>query len=55
MERESLVFDKSRQDLGSVRVVAFSGRQNPQEGLWGKIAEQLGKKKFFKDPVQYVS
>jgi predicted AAA+ superfamily ATPase len=42
-------------DLGSVRVVAFSGRQNPQEGLWGEIAEQLRKKEFFKNPVQYVS
>ena len=42
-------------DLGPVRVVAFLGRQNPQEGLWGEIAEQLGKKEFFKDPVQYVS
>jgi predicted AAA+ superfamily ATPase len=42
-------------DLGSVRVVAFSGRQNPQEGLWGEIAEQLGKKEFFKDRFSNVS
>jgi hypothetical protein len=36
-------------DLGPVRVVAFSGRQNPAEGLWGEIAEQLGKKEVFKE------
>jgi len=35
--------------LGQVRVVAFSGREKPSLGLWGYIAEQLGKKDFFKD------
>ncbi len=36
--------------LGKVRVVAFSGRESDAPyGVWGAIAEQLGKKEFFKD------
>jgi hypothetical protein len=37
-------------DLGPVRVVAFSGRESDAPyGVWGAIAEQLGKKEVFKD------
>lgn len=36
--------------LGEVRVVAFTGRESDAPfGIWGAIAEQLGKKEFFKD------
>jgi Predicted ATPase (AAA+ superfamily) len=32
-----------------VKVVAFSGYETPQYGIWGFIAESLGKKEFFKN------
>jgi hypothetical protein len=36
--------------LGSVNVVAFTGRESDAPfGIWGAIAEQLGKKDVFKD------
>jgi hypothetical protein len=36
--------------LGPVKVVAFSGRESDAPlGIWGAIAEQLGKKQHFKD------
>jgi len=35
--------------LGDVKVVSFSGRDNAPLGIWGAIAEQLGKRDFFKD------
>ena len=36
--------------LGPVRVIAFSGRESDAPlGIWGAIAEQLGKKEQFKD------
>lgn len=35
--------------IGEIRVVSFSGRENADFGVWGSIAEQLGKKEFFKD------
>lgn len=36
--------------LGPVKVVAFSGREsNAPYGLWGSVAEQLGKKDHFND------
>lgn len=39
--------------LGKVRVVAFSGRESDaQFGIWGSIAEQIGKKETFS---QYYS
>jgi Protein of unknown function (DUF499)/Fn3 associated len=38
------------QSLGAVRVVAFTGRESDAPlGVWGAIAEQLGKKEAFKD------
>ncbi len=37
-------------NLAAVRVVVFSGRESDAPfGIWGAIAEQLGKKDFFKD------
>ncbi|MFS0598603.1 DUF499 domain-containing protein [Peribacillus frigoritolerans] len=36
--------------LGKVKVVAFTGRESDAPyGIWGSIAEQLGKKEVFKD------
>lgn len=35
--------------IGKIKVVSFSGRENADFGIWGCIAEQLGKKEFFKD------
>lgn len=36
--------------LGPVQVVAFTGRESDAPfGIWGSIAEQLGKKEFFQD------
>jgi len=41
---------KTDPDLGPVTVVAFSGRESDAPlGIWGAIAEQLGKKELFKD------
>lgn len=37
-------------DLGEIKVVAFSGRESDADyGIWGSIAEQLGRKEFFAD------
>jgi len=36
-------------EISEIRVVSFSGRENADFGIWGTIAEQLGKKEFFKD------
>ena len=37
-------------DIGPVRVVAFSGRESDAPlGVWGAIAEQLGRREHFKD------
>jgi len=33
---------------GPAKVIAFSGREKPDHGIWGYIAEQLGKKDGFK-------
>ena len=42
--------DYLEKDLGPVRVVAFTGRESDAPlGIWGAIAEQLGKKEAFKD------
>ncbi len=41
---------KADPKLGPVKVVAFSGRESDAPlGIWGSIAEQLGKKEHFKD------
>ena len=42
--------NKPDPNLGPVKVVAFSGRESDAPyGLWGAIAEQMGKKELFKD------
>ena len=33
--------------LGPIRVITFSGRENADFGIWGSLAEQLGKKELF--------
>ena len=33
--------------IGDIKVVTFSGRENADFGIWGSIAEQLGKKEMF--------
>ena len=41
---------KTDPGLGPVKVIAFSGRESDAPlGIWGAIAEQLGKKELFKD------
>jgi len=49
--REKVLGDKFKNSyIGKVKVVAFSGRESDaQYGIWGAIAEQLGKKEVFKD------
>lgn len=46
--REKLLGDKAA-GIGEIKVVTFSGRENADYGIWGSIAEQLGKKEFFSD------
>jgi hypothetical protein len=42
--------DYQAKTLGKVRVVAFTGRESDAPlGVWGAVAEQLGKKELFKD------
>lgn len=42
--------------LGQVKVVAFSGRESDAPlGVWGVLAEQLGKKELFKDHYSPLS
>ena len=42
--------DYQEAGLGKVRVVAFTGRESDAPlGIWGSIADQLGKKELFKD------
>jgi len=43
------VLEDSFTGIGDIQVVAFSGRENADYGIWGSLAEQLGKKEHFKD------
>lgn len=43
------VLEESFTGMGDIQVVAFSGRENADYGIWGSLAEQLGKKEHFKD------
>jgi len=44
------VLGKEYHDIKDIKVVAFSGRESDTPfGIWGSIAEQLGRKEFFKD------
>lgn len=49
--REKVLGDKFKNSyVGKVKVVAFTGRESDAPyGIWGAIAEQLGKKEVFKD------
>ena len=46
--REELL-DEKYKGIGNIKVVTFSGRENADYGIWGSIAEQLGKKDLFSD------
>ena len=48
-ELREKILGSSYTGIGEIKVVAFSGRENADFGIWGSIAEQLGKKEFFKD------
>lgn len=43
------VLGSSGAGIGEIKVVTFSGRENADFGIWGSIAEQLGRKEFFSD------
>lgn len=43
------ILGKNAEGIGEIKVVTFSGRENADYGIWGSIAEQLGKKEFFND------
>jgi hypothetical protein len=44
------IVGKEYDDIGEIKVVAFSGRESDADfGIWGSIAEQLGKKELFAD------
>ncbi|AGY75873.1 DUF499 domain-containing protein [Clostridium autoethanogenum] len=49
--REKIMGQNYKNDyLGKIKVVAFTGRESDAPyGIWGSIAEQLGKKEVFKD------
>lgn len=44
--REKILGD-STIGIGKIKVVTFSGRENADFGIWGSIADQLGKKEQF--------
>lgn len=41
------VLGKKYCGLGDIRVLTFSGREDAEFGIWGSLAEQLGKKELF--------
>ena len=44
------ILGKGYDGIGDIKVVAFSGRESDAEyGIWGSIADQLGRKEFFAD------
>lgn len=48
----SKILGKNGQDsrLGAIRVIGFNGRESDAKfGIWGELAEQLGKKEVFRD------
>jgi len=49
LRKEVMGGDYNDEVLGTINVVAFTGRENPRFGIWGSLAEQLGKKDAFKD------
>lgn len=47
--RREVLGTQKYDSVGDVKVVSFSGRENAEFGIWGSIAEQLGKLDAFKD------
>lgn len=49
--REKVIGDKFKNSyVGKVKVIAFTGRESDAPyGIWGAIADQLGKKELFRD------
>lgn len=48
--RKAILGDVNPKGLGQVRVVAFTGRETDAKyGIWGSIAQQLGKESQFKE------
>jgi hypothetical protein len=44
------ILGKEFDNIGDIKVIAFSGRESDAPyGIWGSLAEQLGKKEVFKD------
>jgi hypothetical protein len=44
------ILGKEYNDIGNVKVIVFSGRESDVDyGIWGSLAEQLGKREVFKD------
>jgi hypothetical protein len=44
IELRKEVLKDAASGIGEIKVVTFSGRENADFGLWGSIADQLGKK-----------
>ncbi len=50
VEWRGKVIGEDYADINDIKVVAFSGRESDADfGIWGSIAEQLGRKEFFSD------
>ncbi len=50
MRKKVMGEDYKNENIGPVRVISFTGRQSDiLFGIWGALAEQLGKKDVFKD------
>ena len=49
VELRTKIIGSKYKDIGKIKVVTFSGRENAEYGIWGSIAEQLGKKELFND------
>ena len=46
-ELRGKILGKKFQDIGDIKVLTFSGREDVEFGIWGSLAEQLGKKEMF--------
>ena len=49
IELRKKILGSAFEELGEIKVLAFSGRENPPYGIWGELASQLGKTDVFKD------
>ena len=45
--RKEVLSTSNYDDIGDIKVITFSGRENADYGIWGSIAEQLGKANVF--------